>query len=102
MEELLDLTQSVLGTVDRVANGTVISVDFVVVATGTSLVTEEVDVLVGDATRLLSLSLEVLKAVCLVPASGEDVEGDLATNGEAVLKQNLESVPYIPGGMLTQ
>lgn len=87
MEELLNLTHGVLRTVYRVANGTVISVDFVVVATRAGLVTEEVDVLVGDAARLLSLSLEVLKAVCLVPASREDIEGDLATNGEAVFKK---------------
>lgn len=84
------------------ANGTVIGVDFVVVATRVRLVTEEVDVLVGDATGLLSLSLEVLKAVCLVPASGEDVEGDLTTNGEAVFEKKLKSVASISERMLAQ
>lgn len=97
MEELLNLTQGVLRTVDRVANGAVISVDFVVVTTGVGLITEEVDVLVGDATRLLSLGLDMLKAVCLVPASGEDIEGDLATNGEAMFTKELLSVPFISG-----
>ena len=64
------------------ADGAGVAEDLVVVATGEGLVAEEVDGLVLDAT-VLGLGLEVLEAVCLVPASGEDVEGDLATDGEA-------------------
>lgn len=55
------------------ANGSVISIDFVIVATLVGLVTEEVD-------GLETLICDVLKAVSLVPASWEHVEGDLAAN----------------------
>lgn len=65
------------------ADGAGILVDFVVVAALGRLVAEEVNVLVGDAVGLLGLGLEVLEAVCLVPAGGEDVKGDLAADGEA-------------------
>lgn len=62
-----------------------IGVDLVVVAALKSLVTEEVNVLVGNAIGLLGLVLEVLEAVGLVPASREDVKGNLSTNGETVV-----------------
>jgi hypothetical protein len=66
-----------------VANGSLVCEDLIVVAAWGGLVTEEVDVLVGDAPGLLGLGLEVLEAVGLIPPGGEDVEGDLAANGEA-------------------
>jgi hypothetical protein len=65
-----------------VANGSLVCEDLIVVAAWGGLVTEEVDVLVGDAPGLLGLGLEVLEAVGLIPPGGEDVEGDLAANGE--------------------
>lgn len=65
-------------------NGSLIDVDFVVVAALVGLVTEEVNVLVLDAAGLLGVVFEVSQAVGLVPSVGEDVEGDLTTNGEAV------------------
>lgn len=61
-----------------------ILVNLVVVAALERLVAEEVDGGVLDAVGLLGLVLEVLQAVGLVPAGGEDVEGDLAADGEAV------------------
>jgi hypothetical protein len=67
-----------------VPDGPAVAEDLVVVAALESLVAEEVDRLVLDATGALGLVLDVLQAVCLVPAGGEDVEGDLPADGEAV------------------
>jgi hypothetical protein len=66
-----------------VANRPLIGEDLVVVAALKGLVAEEVDVLVRYAARPLGILLEVAEAVGLVPADGEDVKGDLASNGEA-------------------
>lgn len=70
------------------ADGPGVAVDLVVVAAGEGLVAEEVDRLVLDAA-VLGLALEVLEAVGLVPAGGEDVEGDLAADGEAVARASV-------------
>lgn len=56
-----------------------ITVDFIVVPTLEALVPEEMDGLVID-TRYFLLRFDLLKAVRLVPAVREDVEGDLAAN----------------------
>jgi hypothetical protein len=66
-----------------VAGSPRVFVDLVVVAAGERLVTKEVDILVSDAVGLLGLGFEVAQAVSLVPAGGENVERDLAANGEA-------------------
>ena len=65
------------------ADGARVLEDLVVVAALVGLVAEEVDGVVLDATDLL-LGFDVLQAVGLVPASGEDVERDLAADGVAV------------------
>lgn len=70
------------------ADGARVLEDLVVVAALVRLVAEEVDRAVLDAADLL-LGLDVLQAVCLVPAGGEDVEGDLAANGVAVERKGL-------------
>lgn len=85
IKSLLYLLEAVLGPLDRVAYGAWVDVDLVVVAALAGLVAEEVDSGVADATGLLGLVLEVLQAVRLVPARGEDVEGDLAADREAVV-----------------
>jgi hypothetical protein len=54
--------------------------DLVVVAALESLVTKEVDGSVLFTAREVLLVLEVLQTVALVPASWEDVEGDLAAD----------------------
>lgn len=66
-----------------------ILVDLVVVTTLRSLVTKEVNGFVGDAVGLLGILFEVLEAVSLVPAGGEDVERNLTTNGEATSRRTL-------------
>jgi hypothetical protein len=72
VEQLLELSGSVLGSLDAVADGTRVLVDLVVVTTLVCLVTEEVDRCVLGSVLLLGL--DVLQAVCLVPTSGENVE----------------------------
>lgn len=72
VEQLLELSGRVLGALDAVADGTRVLVDLVVITALVCLVTEEVDGFVLGAELLLGL--DVLQAVCLVPASGEDVE----------------------------
>lgn len=55
------------------------------------------DGLVLDAGDVL-LGLDVLQAVSLVPTGGEDIEGDLAADGEAVVQnsgQNYAFTVYI-------
>lgn len=68
-------------------------VDFVVVAALVRLVAEEVNGGVLDTTWQVLLVLDVLQAVGLVPALGEDIERDLAADGVA----RIESVDEIAG-----
>lgn len=63
-------------------DGALVDVNLVVVSALGRLVAKEVDLLVLDAALLLRLLLEVLEAVRLVPAGGEDVERDLAADAE--------------------
>ena len=83
VEQLLQLSDSLLRAGHAVANGARVLEDLVVVAALVGLVAEEVDGAVLDAADLL-LGFDVLQAVGLVPASGEDVKGDLAADGVAV------------------
>lgn len=82
LEDIPQLPHRVLGPGDGVAHGPLVVVDLPVVAALHGLVAEEVDRGVLDAAGPLGLVLEVLQAVRLVPARGEDVEGDLAADGE--------------------
>lgn len=68
------------------ADGAGVAVDLPVIAALISLVTEEVNSVVADTARLLGLGLEVAKAVSLVPAGREDIEGDLTSDREATIK----------------
>lgn len=62
------------------SDGSGIFVDFIIVASDKSLITEEVNSLVFDAGDTF-LGFNVLQTVSLVPTGGEDVKGDLATDG---------------------
>lgn len=88
VEQLLQLSHGLLRAGHAVADGARVLEDLVVVAALVGLVAEEVDGAVLDAADLL-LGFDVLQAVGLVPASGEDVEGDLAADGVAVWKVSL-------------
>lgn len=90
LEELPELLHRLLGPLDRVADRPGVLIDLVVVPALEGLVAEEVDRRVGNPSRLLGLVLEVFQAVGLVPAGGEDVEGDLAADGEAVWRKRGE------------
>ena len=82
-KQRLELGNGVVGSGNRVPNSPAIGVNLVVVTADHGLVAKEVDRLVLDAAGLLGLLLEVLEAVGLVPACGEDVKGDLASDGES-------------------
>lgn len=71
-EQLLELSGSVLRGLDAVADGARVLIDLVVVTTLVCLVAEEVDCRVLGTVLLLGL--DVLQAVGLVPASGENIE----------------------------
>lgn len=89
VKSLLQLLHGVLWTIDRVTDSARVRKDLIIIAAGEALVAEEVDCLVVDAGDVL-LGLDVLQAVSLVPTSGEDIEGDLAANGVAVLQNSGE------------
>jgi hypothetical protein len=63
-----------------VALGPGVGVDLPIVPSLVCLVPEEVDGGVLDAIGPLGFSLYMVQAVCLVPALGEDVEGDLSAD----------------------
>lgn len=86
IEQLLELNSRILGTGDRVTDGPRILIDLIVVSALVGLVAKEVNGSVRDTTGLLGLVLEVLQAVGLVPAGGEDVERDLAADAEGQAK----------------
>lgn len=65
------------------ADSSLIAKDFIVVSTFKALVTKEVNGGIFNSRDGL-LSFNVLKAVGLVPASREDIEGDLSSNGVAI------------------
>lgn len=62
------------------ANCSRIAEDLIVVATLICLVAEEVNCSVVNPTGELGVVLEMSQTVCLIPASGEDIEGYLTTN----------------------
>lgn len=84
VKQPLQLLNRIVRIRDSVSNRPRVFKDLVVIATRTGLVTKEVDCLVRDAARLLGILLQMAQAVGLVPAVGEDVEGDLAANGKAM------------------
>lgn len=58
-----------------------VAVDLPVISALVRLISEEVNRLVIHAIRQVLVRLDVAQGVRLVPAGGEDVEGDLATDG---------------------
>lgn len=84
IEDLLKLLHSIIGIHNRVTDCSGILINLVVVSSDETLVAEEVDVLVIGAGKLL-LGRNVLQGIGLVPAGREDIERDLAANGETVV-----------------
>jgi hypothetical protein len=79
------LIQTILGIFDSMPNCPGVVVDFPIVTTRVSFVAKEVNGLVFDA-RDFFFSLNMVQAVSLVPASREDIEGNLTSNRVAVTK----------------
>lgn len=80
IKQLLQLPCHIIRVRDRVSNSPRILIDLIIIAALERLVAKEVDRRVRDTAWLLSLVLEVLQAIGLVPASWEHIEGDLATD----------------------
>ena len=81
LKQLLELCHRLLWVLDTVSDRARVLVDLVVVTALVRLVTEEVNRLVIDAAWHILLALDVLQAIRLVPAHGEDVERDLTSDG---------------------
>jgi len=87
---LPDLLHRIIGIDNRVANGALVNIDLIVIATLERLVAEKVNRRVLDSARLLGLGLEVAEAERLVPTRGENIERDLAANGvSAIISVNI-------------
>lgn len=84
IKQLPQLRHRLLGVLHTMPDRPLVLVDLVVVAALVRLVTEEVDSRKVDAVGQVLVGLDVLQAVRLVPARGEDVEGYLAADGVAV------------------
>lgn len=82
-KKLLQRAHRILRARNRMSRRPAILIDLTVVAAFGRLVAEEMDGRVVDPREGL-LRREMLQAVCLVPAGGEDVEGDLAADRIAV------------------
>ena len=67
-----------------------ILIDLIIITPLIRLIPKEVNSRIIDAADLFFI-LEMLQAVCLVPAGGEDVEGDLAANGKSVPRKKREN-----------
>jgi len=61
-----------------------VAIKLIIIPARTRLVAKEMDVFVLNSVGLLGFRFEVLQTVALVPAVGEDIEGDLATNGISI------------------
>ena len=72
------------------ANDAGIGIEFIVIAALVGLVAKEVNVCVCEAATVgkILFIFNMAEAVCLVPAVGEDVKGDLATDCEARRRKN--------------
>lgn len=80
IEQFLQNLHRLLWVLDRMANRPLVLIDLVIVPPFFRLVPKEMNGLVVHPANLL-LMLQILQAVRLIPSSGENVKGDLATNG---------------------
>ena len=80
VKHLLQLRHRLVRVLHAVPHRPLVLVDLEVVAALVRLVAEEVDGREVDAVGQVLVGLDVLQAVGLVPAGGEDVEGYLAAD----------------------
>jgi len=79
-QQLLQLRIRVLRVLNLVPNRPLIAINLPIVTTRVRLVAKEVNLVVHHTAPAL-LFRNVLQAVCLIPADGEHVEGDLSADG---------------------
>ena len=84
-KQFTQLHHRILRVLDTMADRPRILKDLVVVATLERLVAEEMHSRVVNAAGQVFLVLDVLQTVPLIPAHGEDVEGDLAADGVSAI-----------------
>jgi len=101
-EDFLQFPCRIIWTGDRMPNCSWIFVDLVVVSALVRLITKEVYRRVLYPIRLLRLVLQMLQAIRLIPASGEDIKRYLATNrvrqsqpSKLLPKDTHERLPYL-------
>jgi hypothetical protein len=63
-----------------VSNRPLIAINLPIISTGVRLITKEVNLIIHNTTPSLLLC-KMVEAVCLVPTSGEHVEGNLSADG---------------------
>jgi hypothetical protein len=74
IEDLLNQLERIIWTLNRMANGSWIRIDFIIIPSNVCLISEEVDSSVCDAAGFLGFGLQMPQAVGLVPARWEDIE----------------------------
>lgn len=100
LEHLLQDIEGLIRILDSMTRSPRITVDFVVVSALKGLVAEEVDLGVLDSAQGL-FGLDMAEAVSLIPASWEDIEGDLAAYRVAAVRTSLVwLVKWVLGGGL--
>lgn len=104
IKHLFQDPNSIVRILDRMPRSPLVLIDLVIVTTLEGLVSKEMDGLVVDPGEVLGwigFVLDMLQAVGLVPAVGEDVEGDLAADRIAALDDIvslvLTSKPWLGG-----
>jgi hypothetical protein len=83
VEKLLENPDGILRALDGMTGRPGILIYLIIITVLEALIAEKVDGLVVDTGKMLSwvrFSLDMLQAVCLIPAVREDIEGDLAAD----------------------
>lgn len=83
LKDFLQLLHGIIRAINRVSNSVGVRVYLIVIASLKALITKEMNVLILSASDVL-LSGDMLQTVGLVPAGGENIKRNLATNGEAL------------------
>lgn len=86
IKKLLQLPHRILRTPHTMPHRPTILIDLIIISPLVRLIPKEMNSRIIDTADLLFF-FKMLQAVCLVPAGGEDVEGDLAADGETMTRR---------------